>query len=228
MSVLSHIFENAGLATVGISLVRGQAETVKPPRMLNVNFPLGRPLGKPGDAAFQTSVLTAMFELLPRTDVPVLVDFPETIEEQGTEPSSCAMPPRHNPDLNAALDEAAGLRNAYDRNLEATGGRTLLGRVADVDGITGLIEKMIEIEGGALTSDVGWDPTTAIAASQDIRAYYEEAGLQLADNTGARQLETWFFHQTETGQLIRRARDGMRKRDEDKLAVTYLAPMTQG
>jgi hypothetical protein len=226
--VLAHVFENAGLATVGISLVRGQAETVKPPRILNVNFPLGRPLGKPGDVAFQTSVLTAMFELLPRTDVPVLVDFPETIEEQGSEPSSCPMPPRHNPDLNAAVDEAAGLRNAYDRNLEATGGRTMLGRVADIDGVIGLIEKMIEIEGGKLIADIGWDPTTAIAASQDIRAYYEEAGLQLADNTGARQLETWFFHQTETGQLIRRARDGMRERDEDKLAVTYLAPLTQG
>lgn len=226
--MLAHVFENAGLATVGISLVRGQAETVKPPRILNVNFPLGRPLGKPGDVAFQTSVLTAMFELLPRTDVPVLVDFPDTIEEQGSEPSSCPMPPRHNPDLNAAVDEAAGLRNAYDRNLEATGGRTLIGRVADVDGVVGLIEKMIEIEGGTLIADVGWDPTTAIAASQDIRAYYEEAGLQLADNTGARQLETWFFHQTETGQLIRRARDGMRERDEDKFAVTYLAPMTQG
>ena len=228
MSVLSHIFENAGLATVGISLVRGQAETVKPPRMLNVNFPLGRPLGKPDDPEFQTSVLTAMFELLARTDVPVLVDFPETIEELGSEPSSCALPPRHHPDLNAAIDEALGLRNAYDRNLAATGGRTLLGRVADVDGIVGLIEKMIEIEGGASIADVGWEPTAAIAASQDIRAYYEEAGLQLADNTGARQLETWFFHRTETGQLIRRARDGMREREDDKLATTYLAPMTQG
>ena len=91
-----------------------------------------------------------MFDLLPRTDVPVLVDFPETIEEQGSEPSSCPMPPRHNPDLNAAIDEANSLRNAYDRNLEATGGRTMLGRVADVDGVVGLIEKIIEIEGGAL------------------------------------------------------------------------------
>lgn len=228
MSVLSHVFEKAGLATVGISLVRGQAETVKPPRILNVNFPLGRPLGKPDDSEFQTSVLMAMFDLLPRTDVPVLVDFPKSIEEQGSEPSSCPMPPRHNPDLNAAIDEANGLRNAYSRNLEATGGRTLLGRVADVDGVVGLIEKIIEIEGGASIADVGWDSTAAIAASQDIRAYYEEAGLQLADNTGARQLETWFFHQTETGQLIRRARDGMRDRNDDKLATTYLAPMTQG
>ena len=228
MSVLSHVFEKAGLATVGISLVRGQAETVKPPRILNVNFPLGRPLGKPDDSEFQTSVLMAMFGLLPRNDVPVLVDFPETIEEQGSEPSSCPMPPRHNHDLNAAIDEANGLRNAYSRNLEATGGRTLLGRVADVDGVVGLIEKIIEIESGASIADVGWDSAAAIAASQDIRAYYEEAGLQLADNTGARQLETWFFHQTETGQLIRRARDGMRERDDDKLATTYLAPMTQG
>ena len=82
MSVLAHVFEQAGLATVGISLVRGQAESAKPPRMLNVDFPLGRPLGKPNDAKFQTSVLMAMFGLLERTDVPILEDFPGSIEDQ--------------------------------------------------------------------------------------------------------------------------------------------------
>ena len=229
MSVLAHVFEQAGLATVGISLVRGQAESAKPPRMLNVDFPLGRPLGKPNDAKFQTSVLMAMFGLLERTDVPILEDFPGSIEDQtGEAPDSCPLPPRHNPNLHAAVDEAQGLRNAYDRNLKATGGRTLVGRIAGVDGIVGLIEQLIEIENGSSLAGVGWDPMTTIAVGQDVRAYYEEAGLQLADNTGARQLETWFYHRTETGQLIRRVRDLMKERDEDGTAVSYLVPLTQG
>ena len=170
-----------------------------------------------------------MFGLLERTDVPVLEDFAQSIQDQsGEAPDSCPLPPRHNPGLPAAIDEARGLRNAYDRNLEATGGRTLVGRIAGVEGIVGLIEQLIEIENGSSLADVGWDPMTTIAVGQDIRAYYEEAGLQLANNTGARQLETWFYHQTETGQLIRRVRDLMKERREDGTAVTYIAPMTQG
>jgi hypothetical protein len=224
--VLSHVFENAGLATVGISLVRGQAEAAKPPRILNVEFPLGRPLGKPGDAAFQTEVITAMLALLERTDVPVLVDYPVVIEDESAEPSACPLPPRHDPDLHPAVDEAMGLRKAYDRNVEAVG-RTLVGRIADADGIVGLIEQLIAIENGTSLADAGWSPTTAIAVGQDVRAYYEEAGLQLADNTGARQLESWFYQSTQTGKLIRSVRDVMKERGEDDLAVTYIAPGTQ-
>ncbi len=69
MGVLAHILEAAGLATVGLSLVRGQAETVRAPRMLHCQFPLGRPLGRPNDPAFQHDVLRRALALLDRTDV---------------------------------------------------------------------------------------------------------------------------------------------------------------
>ena len=91
-----------------------------------------------------------------------------------------------------------------------------------------MIEQLIEIESGSSLADIGWDPMATIAVGQDVRAYYEEAGLQLADSTGARQLETWFYHHTQTGQLIRRVRDLMKEREEDGTAVTYIVPMTQG
>lgn len=90
--MLARIFEQAGIATVGLSLVRGQAENVKAPRFLHCEFPLGRPLGRPGDAGFQTDVLRKAFALLVRTDVPVLVDHPEVIEDGGEQAASCSLP----------------------------------------------------------------------------------------------------------------------------------------
>ena len=116
MSALAHTLEAAGLATVGISLVRGQAERSRPPRMLHCDFPLGRPLGRPGDAAFQHRVLTAAFALLPRIDVPVLVDFDEAITDEADQPLACTLPPRHDPTLHPAVDEALGLRRSATRS----------------------------------------------------------------------------------------------------------------
>jgi hypothetical protein len=52
-------------------------EKVRPPRALAVPWPLGFPLGVPGDGALQRKVLRALLSLLSRTDVPVLERFSE-------------------------------------------------------------------------------------------------------------------------------------------------------
>lgn len=226
MSVLAHVFEAAGLATVGLSLVRAQAERARPPRMLHVEFPLGRPLGRPDDPEFQHDVLRRAFALLARTDVPVLVDHPVVIDDEADEPAACPLPPRFDPDLAPAVDEARGLRAAYDRNVEATG-RTLVGRVADADGVPGLVEAFGRLEAGATLADVGWDEWRLLAASQDVRAYYEEAAVQLADVTGARQVESWFYHRTETGRLLRRLADALQAAEAPDVAWQYLVPGSQ-
>ncbi len=226
MSVLAHVLERAGLATVGISIVRQQAVNATPPRILHCDFPLGRPLGKPNDVEFQTDVITTAFRLLDRTDVPVLEDYPVSIEDEAEAPAACPLPPRHDPDVHAAVDEARGLRKAYDRSVEKYG-RTSLGRAADADGIDGLIETMIRLEAGTSLDDVGWDAKALHSAGQDIRAYYEEAGLELADVTGARQLESWFYHSTETGALLRRTQQVLREAEVDRNTWYYLLPRTQ-
>jgi hypothetical protein len=227
VSVLAHIFEAAGIATVGISLVRRQAENARPPRMLNVNFPLGRPLGRPDDAEFQRDVLNRAFALLDRTDVPVLVDHPVTIEDQTDEPASCPIPPRYDPELPAAVDEAIGIRGAYDRNLRATG-RTLVGREADADGIPDVIRNFLALSEAGSLEDVGWDEWQILGAAQDLRAYYEEAALQLADVFGARQVESWFYAKTESGALLHEVTAALRAADGPDMVTSYLVPFTQG
>ena len=77
MGGLGHFLEREGLATTQISLVREHTAVMKPPRALWVPFELGRPLGEPGDAAFQRRVLMAALDLLDAAPDPVLVDFPD-------------------------------------------------------------------------------------------------------------------------------------------------------
>ena len=81
MCVIARVFEEEGLATVSIALVKEHAAKVKPPRALFVPFPYGYPLGKPDDPEFQHQVIAAAFNLLEGPEGPVLVDFPE---ETGT------------------------------------------------------------------------------------------------------------------------------------------------
>jgi D-proline reductase (dithiol) PrdB len=77
VSALSYYLEREGIMTTGISLVRENTQSMQPPRSLWVTFPMGRPLGKPGDPAFQHRVIFAALELLNCDSGPVLIDYPE-------------------------------------------------------------------------------------------------------------------------------------------------------
>jgi hypothetical protein len=228
VGALARVFESAGLATVGLSLVREQAEAISAPRFLHCEFPLGRPLGKPDDPEFQTAVLRRAFALLQRTDVPVLVDHPDVIEDESGTPATCTLPPRHDPTLHPAVDEAMGLRPAYNRTLTSSAGRTAVGRIATPDTIPELVAKFVELAAGATLSDVGLDADSVRAAGQDIRAYYEEAGLALSDHVpAARQIETWLYTETQTGQVIKAASNKLKEAGIDRSTWFYLLPSSQ-
>lgn len=228
MGVLARVLEAAGLATVGLSLVRRQAENSKAPRFLHCEFPLGRPLGRPGDREFQLDVIRRAFTLLERTDVPVVEDHPEVIVDESDDAVSCALPPRHDPSLHPAVDEALGLRPAYERQVAAAGGRTAAGRVAGAGGISDLVDRFVQLAGGAELGAVGFDASSVRAASQDIRAYYEEAALALLDHVpAARRVESWFYTSTETGRIVRAAAEALAAAGEERSTWYFLLPGTQ-
>jgi hypothetical protein len=59
-----------------VTVLREVTEKVRTPRALFVNYPLGCPLGKPGDLELQTRILRAAFALLEHPGPPpVLVDL---------------------------------------------------------------------------------------------------------------------------------------------------------
>jgi hypothetical protein len=227
VSALAQVLEANGLATVGISSMRGQVERARPPRMLHCEFPLGRPLGRPHDPAFQHRVLAAAFALLPRTDVPVLVDFEETIIDAADEPLACTLPPRHDPTLHPAVDEALGLRPAYERRRAATGTTNVL-RLGGPDRIPDLVGVFVQIVDGTPWDAVGLEPAQIGQAALDIRAYYEEAALALANHVPeARQAESWFYRITATGALLCDAQRIIRDADAPRQAWFPVVPTGQ-
>ena len=109
MSTLAHSFEAAGIATIALGSVRKQIESTAPPRGLLCDFPLGRPLGKPGDAKFQHRVLAHAFSLLDAKE-PVLEEFEEAVVEENSEGLACPLPARSNADLHSSIDEVRGFK----------------------------------------------------------------------------------------------------------------------
>ena len=223
MSTLAHVFEAEGLATVALGSQRKQIENTAPPRGLWCDFPLGRPLGKPGDPEFQHRVLARAFGLLEATG-PVFEEFDEAIIDDGAEVMSCTLPPRHDPDLHPAIDEARGLRPAYDRAIERYGNRTGTGRAVDADHITDAIEAFIRIAEGTPWKEAGV-PGIPARVAQDVRGYYEMAALGLADHAPSAWAGTrWFFAETATGKVILDARKAMADADVKQPVWFYMAP----
>lgn len=206
MSAVANVLEAAGIATVGIASIRSQAVAARAPRLLYAEFPLGRPLGKPGDPVFQRRVLDAAFALLPRTDTPVLVDFPEVIVDESDAPLACSIPLADDRALHPAVREVLGVRAAYERQRAATG-RTAVSRLGGADRVRELVETLAAIADGAPYDACGLSPVELGAAALDIRAYFEEAAVALAGHVpAARQAESWFYRETHTGEVLRRAR----------------------
>ncbi len=227
MSVLAHVFEAAGIATVVLSSVREMAVKTAPPRALHCEFPLGRPLGRPSDPEFQHDVLARAFALLDASSGPVLVDHPVVIESD-TDQVSCTLPPRFDAALPPAVDEARGIRRAYDR-VAARRGVSSVGRVIDADGVPAAIAGFVAIAAGAdwRTAELPGGNTTALC--HDIRSYYEEAALDLVTGTlpGPRALEDWYFEQTETGRVVLAARDAIRESGAKSAVWFYMTPATR-
>ncbi len=226
VGTLAHVFEAAGLATVALVSNRTHAERLHPPRALFCDFPLGRPLGRPLDRAFQHRVLAAAFGLLAAPATPVLADFPEAIHDHSDEPLACPLPPRSDPTAAPAVDEARGLRPAWERTQRRTGG-TQVGRVVSADGIPGALEALARIARGVPWREADL-PGDLPALLMDIRCYYEEAALALSDHVPeARAAESWLYRRTQTGALIRAVHARLQASDPPFPGLFYVLPFSQ-
>ena len=215
MSGLAKYLEEEGLATTLVALVRKQAEQVRPPRALWVPFPLGRPFGAPGDAAFQTRVLKAMLALLERDSGPVLEDFPEDAPEAldhdgegwvcpvrfaGSEGGSGGR-------LDAVLREIAELAPWYDISV-ARRGRTTVGASAlKPEAMVRLLHDWAQ---GMRRENPLPDmhPADALRlASEDLKAFYFEAATARPGPDSSAAVAEWFWRETEAAAIIRALRE---------------------
>ena len=211
------------MATVAIGSIREQIYGTAPPRGLFCDFPLGRPLGVPGDAAFQRRVIEHAFGLLDRRE-PVVEDYDVVIADQASETLVCPLPARMDPDAHPAIDEAKGLRPAYERAVAKYGNRAGAVRVLDADSIPAAIESFIRVAEGHPWKQAGI-PGIPARVSQDIRGYYEMAAMEIADHTPAAWAGyRWFRDQTKTGEVIQKARDAMRESGAKEPLWRFLLP----
>jgi len=224
VSTLAHVFEAAGIATVVLAATKSVVERMQPARALFCEFPLGRPLGKPADADFQHDVLARAFAMLDAPVGPVLEVHPEILVADET-PLSCSLPPRFDPSLPAAVDEANGLRKAFDRAFERRG-MTSVGRSVDADGVPGALQILDEIANGAAWKEAGIPGGNTTALCHDIRTYYEEAALELVDGPppDGRAAEAWYFESTEAGRTVMAARAAIKEQGAPHPVWFYMAP----
>jgi D-proline reductase (dithiol) PrdB len=77
VGLVARVIEARGIPTVLVSTGRDLTQQVLPPRSVFVNFPMGNPFGRPGDAAMQRRILLDALHLAETaTKGGTLVDLP--------------------------------------------------------------------------------------------------------------------------------------------------------
>jgi hypothetical protein len=219
VSALSHYIEDEGVPTVAISLIRPHSERIANPRSLWVPFELGRPLGPPGDAAFQSRVLRAALALLETAGGPVVLrdfeaDDPTAADRQGWAPPFDLPPPPDTGDRAALepalLREVSAVAPAHARFAAANAGRSTVG-------ISGLgIEACAAHFAKALSGALPPSAIPDMAPAQflrfvvdDLKAFYLEAASAGPDIPSSRQIQAWFWDRTALARAVIALRGAM-------------------
>ncbi len=226
MCALSYFLEREGIMTTGISLVRENTESMMPPRALWVSFPLGRPLGKPGDAAFQHRVIDAALNLLNEEHGPVLVDYPENAPTVATDdapacPVSFAKPVKDTDTWEAALlNELQTLTPWHDLGRRRRNGRTLVG-VSEFS-MTDNLQKLGQLlDNNKLpTAELKWFK----AAIEDAKVFYIEALTAQPGDYNHKQIEQIYWHETRMGAATKRFAELFLKHPELAAFARIIAP----
>ena len=189
--------------TTGISLVRENAESMKPPRMLWVTFPLGHPLGKAGDAEFQHGVIRHALDLLERPAGPVLEDFPLDIppvevEQARACPVSFARSSDGESWQSRLANELGLLKPWYE--LSRRRRRTTVGiSKSGIDEILQCLALWLDDESQPLP-DAKWFKY----AIEDAKAYYSESLTAQPGSYPQGAIQKQFWGETVLGEGLKR------------------------
>ena len=188
-------------------------------------FELGRPLGVPNDAAWQTRVLQSALELIEVPEGPVLIDFPDDAPVPD-EPAVLACPvsfPAPVTDLNdmeqlnATLQREVGeLRSWYNMAVNKNGRTTV--------GVSGLEPEAIGAFLGAfLDEEIPESPHADISSFQllklvieDLKAYYYEAMAAQPGHASATgtMLADWLWSETTIGKVFYALHENWRESED--------------
>ena len=102
-----------------------------------------------------------------------------------------------------------------------------MGRSIDAGQVPDALADFERVIAGEHWKEVYGPRLDTIAVSHDIRAYYQEAALELAEgpSPGARQVEAWFFERTEAGKTLLAARDALKDQEAPGGIIFYMVPI---
>lgn len=237
MCGLAHYFEEEGIATTLIALIRDHAEKMRAPRALWVPFELGRPFGSPDEPEFQRRVVSDALALLNSPDGPVvLTDFPDdapgpkAVDETGWVcPVSFPPPAVDAGPATALLQEIDALAPWYQLSKDRRG-RTLVG----VSGKS--VPEAAQFAASFLddipVDESGHAPSQAFKdAFTDILAYYSEAGTAQPGKHSSTDAQRWFWYDTAAGKFFLDLRAQLMECSDKRLqfiAAKIMLPKTQG
>jgi hypothetical protein len=200
---LAHELEERGFSTVALASVRAQAEKTRPPRALWTSAVMGRPVGEPGDKAFQLRIIRAALALLERTDGPVILeDFPDDppgwVDNPDWAAPATAVSTQFAAELSAMLPLWQAARARFGRTSVGLGFQAPDAWPAFAEAVlTGGLPTVPQLSTAALSVRFLCD---------DIKALYGEAAQAVGPAPSARQVDTWFWRQTAAGALLRSLR----------------------
>ena len=211
MCGLAHIFESHGFSTVLGGFVREHIEIIKPPRALWLNFPMGRPMGKPNDPDYQKKIIRSAFELLEKKAGPVLEDFPDIIPVKDGRmgyalPVDLVMKVSEIGDVDILLSEAQlEISSMYQDYLLAKKfrGRTTVG-ASEME-----IKELAPFVASFVKGEKPNNPRKGVTAIpqlklvvEDLNAYYTETRMHRDDIDDFEFLGKWFWEESKVGKLI--------------------------
>ena len=210
MGALGPYLEGEGLPTAGFSLIRLHTEKIRPPRALWVPFELGRPLGVPNDAAFQTRVLKALLATFDEATGPVLADYPEDASGGGTEDMTgmaCTIildrPAATEETLGAAvLREVRELQPWYDLARERRQRTTFGSAGLDIEDVAGFLARWLDqMPPESPRAEQSPEAMLKLAA-EDLKAFYFEAVAGQPQPMTGRAAADWFWGETSAAELF--------------------------
>ena len=208
MSVLARVFEEHGLVTTTIAMVREHAAKVKPPRALFVPFFFGFALGRPNEPEHQHRVIQAALDLLQAESGPVLEDFPDDSVPTAY-PQASQVTAEGESSTRDAADEVTALRAFYERWVEQHDGRTAVGLCGIPQRrFRGVVRFLEACARGDADADMAERPESMSKGqfirycADDLKAFYYEARMVQQEDADEDALHRWFWGSTAGGKLI--------------------------
>ena len=186
-------------------------EAIKPPRAIWLNFPMGRPMGRPNDPACQLRIIRAAFALFDESSGPVLTDFPDVIPVENGR-MGYALPPElvltsaDIGDVDALVadvdEEMRSLRGAYDTAVAARGRTTVGASEMPIEDFVRFIAAFVK--GGKPKSPrKGLPPIPQLKfVVEDLQAFYSEARTHRDAVDDIELMGRWFWEETKAGRLL--------------------------